>query len=383
MGQDLPRTDWSRVVLLYAAGLLAAMQFAKVSLVLDDLAAIYPGAPVTFLVSAVAVVGVLAGIVAGQVVARVGARRAILWAVAGSALASILQATLPPFAVLMLLRLAEGAGHLALVVALPTLMAASASDSDRPVVMALWGTFFGVGFALAALLLRVLPDASAVLLMHGVTLAVLWPVLWRLLPATPGAAGLRTGFVASHLAIWSRARLMAPGVGHGLYTSLFIALVTFLPGALDALWLAPLLPLTNLAGTVGAGFAAKRIAASALVTAGFAAAAAGFALLWVTGSAWVALTTMGATGVIAGAGFAAVPWLNRDRADQARANGGMAQLGNVGTFTGTPLLGAALAGGGVGTMLGLAVAICVIGTVASAAAYGAARRAPTHVAPDG
>ena len=374
MAQDPPRTDWGRVALLYAAGLLAAMQFAKVSLVLEDLSAIYPGAPVTFLVSAVAVVGVLAGIVAGQVVARVGARRAILWAVAGSALASVLQSALPPFVVLMALRVAEGAGHLALVVALPTLMAASASDADRPVVMGIWGTFFGVGFALGALAVRALDGAGAVVLAHGFVLALLWPVLWRLLPETPGAPKPREGFVASHLAVWTRARLMAPGLGHGLYTSLFIALVTFLPAALGYPWLAPLLPLTNLAGTFAAGFAAKRVAPAALVSGGFAASAAGFALVLATASPWIALATMGATGVVAGAGFAAVPWLNADRADQARANGGIAQLGNVGTFSGTPLLGAAFAAGGAAAMLGLSTAICVVGMMATHALYRAARR---------
>ena len=378
MAQDPPgtdaRTDWGRVALLYAAGLLAAMQFAKVSLVLDDLALVYPEAPIAFAVSAVAVAGVLAGIVAGQVVARIGARRAILWAFAGSALASVLQSTLPPFPVLMALRVAEGVGHLALVVALPTLMAASASDADRPVVMGTWGTFFGVGFALGALAVRAIPGPGAVTLAHGIALAALWPVLWRLLPQTPGAPGLRVGLLASHLAVWTRARLMAPGLGHGLYTSLFIALVTFLPAALGAPWLSPLLPLTNLAGTFAAGFAAKRIAPAALVSGGFAASAAGFALLTATGSAWVALATMGATGVVAGAGFAAVPWLNPDRADQARANGGIAQLGNVGTFSGTPLLGAALTAGGAAAMLGLATTICLVGALTTHLAYRAARR---------
>ena len=374
MTDGQPPTDWGRIALLYAVGLLAAMQFAKISLTLRELAAIYSGAPVTFLVSAVAVVGVLAGVVAGQVVARVGARRAILWAVAGSALASLLQSALPPFGTMMALRIAEGMGHLALVVALPTLMAASASDADRPFVMGTWGTFFGVGFALGALAVRAVPTAGGVILAHGLAFAMLWPVLWRLLPRTPGALGLRTSFVASHRAVWTRARMMAPGVGHGLYTSLFIALVTFLPAGLDAAWLAALLPLTNLVGTFAAGFAAKRIAPSTLVIGGFAASAAGFALVLSTGSPWVALPTMGATGVVAGAGFAAVPWLNTDRADQARANGGMAQLGNVGTFSGTPLLGAAMGWGGTAAMLALAAAICVMGAIVAAVVYRAATR---------
>ena len=374
----MDRTRWGLVALLFAAGLLAAMQFAKVSLTLDLMDVRYRGAPTAFLVSAVALVGVLLGVLAGSVVARVGPRAAILWAVAVSGLLSLAQSVLPGFWALMALRALEGAGHLALVVALPTLMAGSASASMRPVVMGLWGTFFGVGFALTALAvppLARLGGAGAVFAAHGAVLLALWPVLWWRLPRGDGTREAMPGAAAAHRETYGSAARIAPGVGHGIYTSLFIALITVLPGALGALWLAPLLPLTNLAGTFAAGVLARRIAPGRLVAGGFAASGALFAaMLAGVGAPWIALAAMGATGIVAGAGFAAVPALNPAPADQARANGGMAQLGNVGTFTGTPILIAAAAAGGTAGVLALVVLVCAAGAAATAAIYARAAR---------
>ena len=375
----MDRTRWGIVALLFAAGLLAAMQFAKASLTLDLLAVRYPGAPVAFLVSAVAVMGVAFGVLAGAIVARTGPRRAILAAVAASAALSLAEASLPGFGVLMALRALEGAGHLALVVALPTLMAGAASRADRPVVMGLWGTFFGVGFALTALAIPPLVragGAGAVFAAHGALLVAIWPALWLCLPRGDGGAASLAGPVAAHRAVYGAARRIAPGAGHGLYTSLFIALVAILPGALGAAWLAPVLPLANLAGTFCAGVMARRIAPGRLVAWGFAASAALFAGMLAAGPAapWAALAAMAATGVVAGAGFAAVPALNEGQADQARANGAMAQLGNVGTFSGTPLLIAATAAGGAEALLLSAAAICALGAIVTAVLYGRAAR---------
>jgi hypothetical protein len=76
------------------------------------------------------------------------------------------------------------------------------------------------------------------------------------------------------------------------------------------------------------------------------------------------------SGVVAGGGFAAVPWLNGFDADRALANGALAQLGNVGTFSGTPVLAAL----GAGASLPMAIAVGVIGAGATALAYRAATR---------
>ena len=65
--------------------------------------------------------------------------------------------------------------------------------------------------------------------------------------------------------------------------------------------------------------------------------------LWVGAVTLVLLAAFalaGAMGIVQGASFAAIPQLNHSAEDRARASGAVAQLGNLGTTTGTPLLSA-------------------------------------------
>jgi len=372
MIESLPsRTPWALIAALYATGLIAAGQFAKVSLTLAPLALDYPGWPVAFAVSGVAVMGILFGVYAGGITASVGPRRAILAALAISVLAGAGQAVLPPFPALMALRVVEGAGHLLLVVAIPTLMAALAAPRDRGVVMGLWATFFGVGFALAALLVG--EAAAPVYAGHAALTAVMGAVLWRMLPRGVVADRRPMPRLADHLVIYTTPRLFAPALGHGIYACLFLALVTWLPAALAAPWLAPVLPIAGILGSLAVGGLVRFLAPGALVAGGFAAMAALFAVvLALPGvAAPVSVLAMLVSGVVAGGGFAAVPWLNGADADRALANGALAQLGNIGTFAGTPVLAAL----GLGATLPLSVAVGAVGAVATALAYRMAARA--------
>ena len=358
------------VLLLWTTGLLVAAQFAKVTLTLEALQAVYPASPVAMAVSGVAVVGVLGGAMAGFVVAHFGVRRSVLWACALSAGLSLLQAVPMPFAVFMGLRIAEGVGHLLFVVALPTMMAALARPHDKSVVMGLWGTFFGVGYAVLAVIVPPVlawGGVAAVYAGHGLLLALVFPVLWAALPRVMAARSAIPNPVALHRTIYTNPRLAAAGVGHGIYTSLFIALVAFLPAALGAAWLTLLLPIANLSGTFAAGFLARKVAAPRLVVIGFAVAGLLFVLMAATGLASVALLAFFATGVTAGGNFAAVPALNDAPKDQALANGAMAQLGNIGTFSGTPLF--AIVAGSLWGLTGLSLAICVFGVIVAGFVY--------------
>ena len=85
-----------------------------------------------------------------------------------------------------------------------------------------------------------------------------------------------------------------------------------------------------------------RISAVRLAEAGFAVAALASVGIW---ALWGQQAVIGAAlllaaslGIVQGASFASIPQLNPRAEDRARAAGAIAQLGNLGTTTGTPLL---------------------------------------------
>ena len=66
-------------------------------------------------------------------------------------------------------------------------------------------------------------------------------------------------------------------------------------------------------------------------------------------------------GVVQGASFASIPQLNLQPADRARAAGAIAQLGNLGTTTGTPALALILMQFGVTGMAVFLIAFSALG----------------------
>ncbi|MEM7752022.1 MAG: MFS transporter [Pseudomonadota bacterium] len=351
-------TDWRLIGLLFLAGLFAAAQFAKIALTLVPLAAIYPDAPLPWAVSALSVAGILFGVTAGMIVAQFGARRVILTALVVASLVSLGQAALPGFSVFMWLRVFEGLSHLAIVVAAPTLMAAVAQPKDVPVAMGLWGTFFGVGFAGTAAVLPLLSGPAAVYIAHGLFGLVLVAALWPLLPRGVARGTWQGGIVARHIAIYTSPRIVAPALGFLWHTLMFLGLLTFAPRFLGA-WSAPVLPLLALVGTLGAGWLARRYAPADILLTGFGLTIiGGLLVLALSGGAQtvVMLTLFVVMGLVPGASFANVPALNADGADQARSNGAVAQIGNVGTACSVPVMAATLSVG----LLGLLLATMVI-----------------------
>ena len=358
------RTDWRLIFLLFLAGLFAAAQFAKIALTLEPLAEVFPSQPLPFAVSALSVGGIFFGVIAGMVVARFGPRRVLMFALGVAAVLSFAQGVLPSFHVFMGLRLLEGLSHLAIVVAAPTLMAVVSAPKDVPVAMGLWGTFFGVGFAGAAAIIPFLGGPSSVYVAHGGFGLALLLALWPLLPKLGAREPLSGSILARHVAIYSNPRLFAPAMGFLWHTIMFLGLLTFLPRFLGE-WTAPVLPLLALVGTFGAGWLAKYVTPRSILLAGFGLTIVGFALaLLINGDLrlWVVMALLVVIGLVPGASFANVPALNSDSADQARANGAIAQLGNIGTATSTPLF-AAVAAGGFAGVAWTAMVISAVGAV--------------------
>ncbi|MGC1259390.1 MAG: MFS transporter, partial [Jannaschia helgolandensis] len=84
-----------------------------------------------------------------------------------------------------------------------------------------------------------------------------------------------------------------------------------------------------------------------------------------------------AMGLIPGASFAAIPAWNAAPGDRARATGAIAQLGNLGTVTGTPVFALTFAAGGMAALSLLMVTMSVLGL---ALALWSGRRASGSVA---
>jgi MFS family permease len=270
------------------------------------------------------------------------------------------QATFPPFGVMMASRVLEGASHLAIVVVGPTAIAAVAPPARQGLALSLWSTFFGLTYAVLFAVAPPLVAAagpSALFLAHAGWMLAMAGVLFVLMPRDPARApSVPGGWLRRHLEIYVSPRIAAPATGFVCYTITYVALLTLLPGAVAPGWgqvVGVAMPLVSIAVSLSLGvWLLGRVPAVRVVQAGFAAALAGGAVLvlgWGQGPMELAgaLMLSGALGLVQGASFAAIPQLNASAADRAGASGAIAQLGNLGTTTGTPLLALLLAKAGV------------------------------------
>ncbi len=375
---------------IWAAGLGAAAQFGKMSVIYHDLAALYQdhsAVAIGFMVSIIGIIGLIFGTTAGMLVARLGPKRVMLAGLALGAVVSVVQSSLPPFGWMLTSRVAEGVSHLAIVVVGPTAIAATANLRYQGAVMTLWGSFFGVTFAVLALFgpgLVAAHGIGALFQAHAAWLLFCLALLARLLPADtppqPGSAP--NGVLAQHLATYRSPRIAAPALGFVCYTVTYVAVLTLLPGAIGAEWgpfSAVAMPLVSILVSLTLGvWLLGRMSAVRLVQGGFACvilAAVGLWAVWGNGPWQVGFACLvaAAMGTVQGASFAAIPQLNSAMADRAHAAGAIAQLGNLGTTTGTPLLALILAQAGAAGLAVFLVAFSALGIALHA--WAAHRRA--------
>jgi MFS family permease len=336
---------------LYLAGLGAAGQFSKLAVSFVTLTQVYSGkseAVLGLAVSLISLVGLILGLVAGIVVSRIGARRALVAALALGAVMSFWQATLPDLSVLMLSLVLEGASHLLIVVAAPTLIAEAVPDQYRPAALTLWSTFFGVAFALTAIIAPwVIAHGGLSLLIgaHGVWMAVACAAILLVLPhpVIPPAPAARISVLRRHLTAYATPGIATPALAWLCYTLTFVSVLTALPlltGGAAPTWLAAIAPLVSIAVALTVGVAIlSRHPAQPVVTLGFAlCAGVAVAILGVGFTTVTVLALFASMALVQSAGFAVVPQINADAQSRAMANGALAQMGNLGNLSGTPLL---------------------------------------------
>jgi MFS transporter, AAHS family, 3-hydroxyphenylpropionic acid transporter len=376
-------THWPRVFTLWGCGIAAAMQFAKIAVAFGDLQIHYgaSAASMGWILSTVGMVGLLLGVTMGLIAPRVGYKRLLVGGLVFGALLAGVQTALLPWPLFWLTRVFEGASHLAVVVAAPTLMASAAAPRHRAIAMGLWSTFVGLAFAIAGVFggpLIALGGLPSLFAVHALFLALMAVAALQWVPADippvamPSPDGTATlawlarlpQLLRSHATIYARWTTALPGLGFLCYTFMAVALLTFLPrhGGESQLLLAAALPLMGVAGTFSAGWCAQYwVTPLVLVRVAFAlvllmalalAAAAAFG----QGYGLVALGLMYCTGLAGGSAFSLIPVLNPESALQAKANGAVAQLGNLGATLGPPMFALALGSFGV---YGLVAAVVV------------------------
>jgi MFS transporter, DHA1 family, inner membrane transport protein len=346
-------TPLKLIIALWAAGLCAAAQFAKISLIFPELIKLYPdaGAVGGFLVSLLSFLGVVLGLVAGIVVARFGYRILLLAALLFGALISAYQATLPAFSLMLASRFLEGASHLIIVVAAPTLIAQLSSDRHRAAAMTLWGTFFGVAFALVAwfgLPLVKTHGPASLFIAHSVAMFLVAGLLLVLLPHdnqqmqhenTPSFGEI----ARKHVETYRSAFVAAPAMGWLFYTLSFVSLLTVLPNHIVSEqrdFATGAMPLASIVSSMTLGVVLLRyLDPIQVVILGFFCALMCTISFWFyPGSVAGCIALFGALGLVQGASFASVPQLNMSSKPWAHANGALAQMGNLGNLIGTPVM---------------------------------------------
>lgn len=360
------KTDWPLVMLLWVAGLGAAAQYGKVSVIYDRLGAHYPdaGATLGFVVSLVGFTGMVLGVVAGLLVARLRYRRTLLWALGFGAVISLYQSTLPSLPLLLASRVLEGISHLAIIVSAPTLIAEVSAPKDIGTTLTLWGTFFGVSFAILVFGGLPFTDAYGVgglFAAHAVFLALIAvPLALKLPRVSKGAPDAKLSplhLLRQHITIYRSPYIGAAGVGWLFYTLCFVSLLTLLPKFIEPnirAFVIGAMPLVSIASSMLLGvWLLRSMPATRVIEIGFLASSL-FALTLIAapGHPALCLALAAALGLVQGASFAAVPQLNEAANDCAAAYGSMAQTGNIGNTFGTPMLAAIIASfGHTGAML--------------------------------
>jgi len=222
--------------------------------------------------------------------------------------------------------------------------------------MGLWSTFVGVAFAITAAVgwqIMARFGVAGLLLAHAFGMALVANAAWLALrhdPADP-APGPMPGprlLLRQHADVYSGFNTALPGLCFFCYTAIAVALLTYIPqwAGEDRAWLAVVLPLMVIAGNFSAGWLVQRwldplqLARAAFAAVGVSAMLMGWSHGAGAGVAAAALALMFCAGLSGGAAFALVPALCRTSALQARANGAVAQMGNLGSSSGPPLLAA-------------------------------------------
>ncbi|MEV4324133.1 MFS transporter [Microbispora rosea] len=370
------RSPWLTILVIYLAGVVAAMSYGKFSAVGPSMAGEL-GLSLSQLgwaISAVVGVGAVAGLPAGYLVRRLGTGRSLVAALALMVAASALSTAAGSFGWLLAARVAEGAGYLVVSIACPALILQLAEERDRGLALSVWATFVPVGIGLSTLAGGAAGEAFGwrgwVLLIAGLTLLMTVAVRVRL-PRTSASGAAAGPMPGARALAWP-----------ALLTVCFCLMVLV---TMPVVVLLPTLLIDEHASSAGAAGALTSAISFAGVIGGLSVGVLlrrGVPLAWlavsgllVVPAAWLAYgadaplatAATGAgivsleNGLLGAFAFATLPFV-LERLDHADVGTGMvAQMGSLGSLVGPPLFGFVAGASGFGAV----VPVIAAGTLAS------------------
>lgn len=347
------------IAALLVAGVFAGAQLGKIAPLVgwyrDEIG--FSLVLIGWLTSAIGIFVALLALPAGWAVGVLGARPSFVWSSVVLVAGGVALASFDAPGLILAGRLVEGAGYLALVIAIPAILTTISPPAWRGAALALWGGFVPVGFAAADFLAAALVDpvGPALYLLANVAIYAVFAAISVLLlrrvgdvvpDRIPAADGDGRRAISGSLSV----AVVAAALAFGVYVVLSVGFFAFMPAFVadrgDLLVSAGVIALSVPAGNVLASLFMRRgtaLVAAWLAAAGFAVAA--IAAVPAFAAAGAATTTVAglvfaiAGGVIASALFAAVPYIVPKGGSVAVAIGLVAQTGGLGTVFGPPLAG--------------------------------------------
>jgi MFS transporter, CP family, cyanate transporter len=367
-------SPFSRSFLVLGLGFAAGMQLGKVAPLIGRMQQDY-GFSLTFLGWLVSLLGLFVAL-AAYPATRLVARKGATWSLKVGACIMIVGAVSlgfsPSSGPMIVARGIEASGYVILVIAAPAYLAAYAPSHLRSVLLALWGGFVPIGYALANFQVSALPadwPISLVLLTFTVPISVLSLFAYLALPTKVVAGTRASEWQRIPLAGWALA------VAFGLYVYLSIGFFTFLPqyrasqginGGAFAAIVGLCVPLGNFATAVllrsfGATFA------KSLALAGFGSTAIAASMLYSSSQLDAIFMPIYAFagGLTASCLFAQVPRFAESERVAASIIGIMAQAGGIGTLLGPPFAGLLVETRGWIALGASLVGVALCGAVAS------------------
>jgi DHA1 family inner membrane transport protein len=320
-----------------------------------------------WLLSTINLLTALAGMAIALTADRFGHRRLVLLGTGVSALASLLGSFAPNVDVLLVTRVVEGVGFVAVTVAIPTLLLRVSLPSDQRLSMAVWSTYMPAGAGTMMLVAAIiLPGTSWRFVWLVASAASTFMLVALLLGALPRRKlnpqpAVRRSILPEMTEVATNGGPLAIALCFGAYSCCWFAVVGFLPTLLidrlgfatsTAAILTAVVAMVNVTGNLSAGWllhhGVPRVAVIVGAATGMSFCAAGIFVDGVPDLLRFVLAALysAVIGVIPGALFTAIP-IHAPRPQLVGASTGLLMQGsNIGGLLGPPITGALVASGG-------------------------------------